>query len=64
MDDVIQPVVFTIEEVAEILQVSAQTLRRMLKEGTAPPAFRVGRQLRFEHTELQKWIAKRGKGKE
>ena len=45
----------TPEEVASLLRVSPDAVRRLLRRG-ALPAVRVGRAWRVEETELQRWI--------
>ncbi len=46
----------TIEQVAELTQVSARTLRRLHERGKVPPAVRVGRALRWRESDIRKWI--------
>jgi excisionase family DNA binding protein len=46
----------TIDEVARILQVSAQTVRRAIKAGEIP-AVRIGRNLRVREVALRRLIA-------
>lgn len=48
--------VYTLEQVAEILQVSVQTVRRLIKEGKIK-AVRVGIQLRVTQEELDRFLS-------
>jgi len=45
----------TLEEVAGLLRVSSQAIRRLLRKGEIP-AVRVGRAWRVEETALQRWL--------
>ncbi|WP_037568572.1 helix-turn-helix transcriptional regulator [Phaeacidiphilus oryzae] len=48
----------TAEEVAELLgDIPVQTLYQWRRKRTGPPAFRVGRHLRYDPADLQQWIA-------
>jgi putative molybdopterin biosynthesis protein len=47
--------ILTIQEVAERLGMHPVTVYRLAKEGRLP-VFRVGRMLRFDAAELEKWI--------
>lgn len=47
--------VYTVEQVAEILQVSVHTVRRLIKEGKIK-AVRVGIQLRVTKEELDRFL--------
>jgi excisionase family DNA binding protein len=42
-------------EVAELLKVSVGTLRRWRREGTGPPALRLGRGVRYLRRDLDAW---------
>ena len=46
----------TLGEVAAILRSSEHTLRRWMRDGEGPPAFKVGATWRFDHAALQGWI--------
>jgi excisionase family DNA binding protein len=46
----------TIEEVAQILQVSKRQLEYMIQGGDAPAMIRIGRLRRFELAAIQEWI--------
>jgi excisionase family DNA binding protein len=46
---------YTVEQVADILQVSPQTVRRLIKEGQIK-AVRVGIQLRVKKEELDRYL--------
>jgi excisionase family DNA binding protein len=45
----------TIQETAELLQVSRRTVHRMI-QGKKLPAFKVGGQWRFRESQLTKWL--------
>lgn len=45
-------------EVAELLAVSVDTIDRLVATGELP-AFRVGRQVRFEEADVEAWVAAR-----
>jgi len=47
---------FTIAQVAEKLQVSEKTVRRMLLSGELP-GYKIGGQYRIKPAELEAWIA-------
>jgi excisionase family DNA binding protein len=47
--------VYTVEEVAGILKVSVQTVRKLIKEGKLK-AFRVGLQLRVRKEDLDRYM--------
>jgi putative molybdopterin biosynthesis protein len=53
------PKILTIAEVAERLGMHPVTVYRLAKEGRLP-VFRIGRMLRFDADELERWI-RRGK---
>ena len=48
--------VLTMSEAAELLQVSKQTIVRMIYSKELPGGFKVGGQWRFNQGELLKWI--------
>jgi excisionase family DNA binding protein len=48
--------VYTVEQVAEILVVSPQTVRKLIKEKQLK-AFRVGSQLRIKKEELDRYMS-------
>jgi excisionase family DNA binding protein len=47
-------------DVAEYLQVPVKTLYRWRYAGEGPPAYRVGRHLRFRWSDVEGWLAGRG----
>lgn len=48
----------TPEDVAELLALpSVETLYQWRRKRTGPPAFRVGKHLRYDPADLQLWIA-------
>jgi excisionase family DNA binding protein len=46
----------TIEEVAEILRVPVKTLYEWRYRRTGPPAFRVGRFVRYDEKAVEAWL--------
>lgn len=48
----------TPEQVAELLSIPTATLYKWRYSGTGPPATKVGKYLRFEATELDRWLAR------
>jgi predicted DNA-binding transcriptional regulator AlpA len=44
--------------VADLLAVPVQTLYQWRRKRTGPPAFRVGRHLRYDPAQLRAWIAR------
>lgn len=52
-----------IKEVAELLQVSEETIHRWLQEGTIP-AYRLNKQYRFSRTEIETWMMQQKGGEE
>ena len=52
---------FTIAQVAEKLQVSEKTVRRMLVSGELP-GYKIGGQYRIKPAELESWIAEQAIG--
>ncbi len=48
--------IYTVEQVAEMLQVSVQTVRRLIKEKKLK-AFRVGTQLRIKKEDLDAYTS-------
>jgi len=56
MENSIEPLKFlTVEETAELLQVSRRTLQRMIHRKDLP-AFKVGGQWRIHENALAKWL--------
>lgn len=49
-------------EAAARLRISHATLARMVREGTAPPSFKIGRRRYFPADQLERWIAERRAG--
>lgn len=49
----------TVEEVADLLAVPAQTLYRWRYTRTGPPATRVGKYLRYDPDTLKAWLDSR-----
>lgn len=52
---------WTLREVAEYLRVSEKTVRRRVAQGTLP-CVRIGRGLRFQPSELLRWLDARKEG--
>lgn len=47
---------WSVEEVADFLRVPVNTLYQWRHKGTGPDAFRVGRFLRYDPTEVRNWL--------
>ncbi|RKZ11544.1 hypothetical protein DRQ50_13445 [bacterium] len=47
--------ILTMEQAAEMLQVSTRTIQRMVKEGRMPGR-QIGSQWRFEREQLREWV--------
>lgn len=54
----------TVGEVAAFLRVPPKTLYRWRYAGEGPPAYRVGRHLRFRWGDVEAWLEDRGKAPE
>ena len=48
----------SVQELAEELHVSAQTIYDLRRQGRGPTGFRVGRHLRFRKSEIEAWLAR------
>ncbi|MFN2640597.1 MAG: helix-turn-helix transcriptional regulator, partial [Actinomycetota bacterium] len=48
---------WSVREVAAYLHVPAKTIYSWRSRGLGPPAFRLGRHLRFRPLEVEEWIA-------
>lgn len=46
----------TVDEVAEWLQVAVRTIYAWRVRGVGPPAIRVGGQLRFRRSDIERWL--------
>lgn len=51
------PDLLTIEEVADFLQISKNTLYFWRQKGDGPPALSLGRHLRFPKEDLRGWLS-------
>ena len=49
------PEVLTMQQAADLLQVSVRTVQRMVKSGDLPGR-QVGRQWRFDRDQLKRWV--------
>ena len=47
----------SVKEVAELLQVSARTIYDWRYQGLGPPAIMIGRLVRYEPNEIDRWLA-------
>ncbi len=58
IDDVVQPepVFLTVQEVADLLRVSAGTIRAWVAKGDGPPAMRFGKQIRYRPERVMEWV--------
>lgn len=50
------PQMLTAEQLANLLQISERTLRRLISSGKIMSPTRIGRQLRWPLSEITKWI--------
>ena len=50
------PAFVTIADLAKALQLSPRTLRRFIADGKAPPIVRLGRSVRFQLSDVKRWI--------
>lgn len=50
----------TAEQLAELLQVSARTLRRLELSGAIPPAISIDGIKRWRRSTIDRWLSKRG----
>jgi excisionase family DNA binding protein len=48
----------TVEQLAEVLQVSTKTIYRLLKRGEIP-ALRIGHHWRFDRKDVSRWLFER-----
>lgn len=46
----------TEQDAAELLQVPLSTLRGWRREGKGPPCLKIGRQVRYRQTAVQRWL--------
>lgn len=51
---------WTVEELAEFLQVPAKTIYSWRYRGEGPLGIRVGKHVRFEEAEVTRWLESRG----
>lgn len=49
----------SITELAELLGVSVATVRWWLHQGTAPDHFKLGRHIKFRHSDVEHWLEAR-----
>lgn len=47
----------TLDELCDWLKVPKGTIYKQRSEGTAPPAYRIGKHLRFMRSEVLDWLA-------
>jgi excisionase family DNA binding protein len=47
------------DQTADFLRISLETLYRLRAAGDGPPAYRIGRQLRFVPDEVRGWLEQR-----
>jgi excisionase family DNA binding protein len=48
----------TIEQLSDWLQVPKQTVYKWRSRGGGPPGFRIGKHVRFEVGEVERWLSK------
>ena len=58
--DSLEGALATVDEVAAFLRVPTKTLYRWRYAGHGPPAYRVGRHLRFRWEDVETWLAGQG----
>ena len=46
----------TEQDAVQLLQVPLSTLRRWQREGAGPPSLKIGRQVRYRQTAVQRWV--------
>ncbi len=51
------PRLLTVHDVAEILAIAPETVRKWARQGRLPAPLRVGSKLRFDALEIQNWVA-------
>jgi excisionase family DNA binding protein len=51
-----------VEQVADLLQVSAKSIYRWIKDDPTLPALRIGGTVRFHRERLQRWLRAREQG--
>jgi excisionase family DNA binding protein len=49
--------ILRIDELCEWLKISKNTIYKQRSEGTGPPAYRIGKHLRFVRSEVLEWLA-------
>ena len=50
---------FTVDELAEWFGVDKHVIYWMNQTGAAPPRYRIGRELRYRHSEVESWLKAR-----
>jgi len=50
----------TIKEIADLLRLSKRTVENMIRDGRAPPFFRMGRVRRWDPDVFQEWVRAQG----
>ena len=46
----------TLDDVADVLRVSARTVSRLVKSGDLPAGMKIGTSRRWKHSELDAWL--------
>ncbi len=54
--------IFNVQELAEYLKINRKTLQRKAREGEIP-AFKLGRQFRFDKEQIDKWLQRSSRGR-
>jgi excisionase family DNA binding protein len=47
---------WTVEQLAEILQIPTQSVYKQRSLGTGPPGYRVGKYVRFKKSDVMRWL--------
>ncbi len=52
-----EPLLITVDEFADLMQLSVRTIWRLCSSGQVPKPVRIGGTVRWRHEEVRKWIA-------
>lgn len=58
-----EKVFLTVQEVADLLRVSAGTVRAWVARGDGPPAMRFGKQIRYRPERVMEWVEQQEGGR-
>jgi excisionase family DNA binding protein len=54
----LEPLLLSLEQAAQLLNISTKTAKRMLSEGTLPGTRRIRRRVMISRADLERWIEK------